>query len=394
MTADYERFCEEITLTSVAETVAKLLTYPFGFHGDTGIRDFLYARLHVNGGERLCVDDARPGYSTLLLQAEHYTVAKYISTGESARGARFDLALVRPPAVSAAIDDRCAENLDALFAFELGKNKAFGKVIDPTMIDHSVETLTGTSDVSKLYRELALHGLQQGWAIEFYDSRGGSGASIIPKALEICEGLELSAGRKLVVVFVGFSVDGQHHVSSNDKAVQAELIARLATLGIEARPDLVPALRVAATQQGGHGWGAAALPSATVAEVFGDRDEFAQRVIELGRMTEVGRKSRYVNLSGASKTNIAQIHPQKDGIGLVLKRRSARLPATDLQEIPVSSLAGYAGANARWLDGQGWPYENKGPAIAYLVPDAVDELGDDDPEWLEVAKLLEHAKTL
>ena len=27
-------------------------------------------------------------------------------------------------------------------------------------------------------------------------------------------------------------------------------------------------------------------------------------------------------------------------------------------------------------------------------PDAVDELGDDDPEWLEVAKLLEHAKTL
>jgi hypothetical protein len=78
----------------------------------------------------------------------------------------------------------------------------------------------------------------------------------------------------------------------------------------------------------------------------------------------------------------------------VLKRRSDRLPATDLQEIPVSSLAGYAGANARWLDGQGSPYESKGPAIAYLIPDPVDELGDDDPEWLEVGKLLEHAKTL
>jgi hypothetical protein len=146
--------------------------------------------------------------------------------------------------------------------------------------------------------------------------------------------------------------------------VQTELVERLATLGIETRPDLVPALRVTATQQGGHGWRAAALPSATVAEVFGDRDEFAQRIIELGGMTEVGRKSRYVNLSGAGKTNIAQIHPQKDGIGLVLKRRSDRLPATDLQEIPVSSLAGYAGANARWLDGQGSPYESKGPAIA------------------------------
>ena len=394
MTADYESFCEEITLTSVAETVAKLLAYPFGFHGDTGIRDFLYARLHVNGGERLCADDERPGYSTLLLQAEHYTVAKYLSTGKSARGARFDLALVRPPAASAAIDDRCAEKLDALFAFELGKNKAFGKVIDPTMVDHSVETLTGTSDVSKLYRELALHGLQQGWALEFYDSRGGSGASIIPKALEICEGLELSAGRKLVVVFVGFSVDGQHHVSSNDKAVQAELLARLAARGIAARPDLVPALRVATTQQGGHGWGTAALPSATVAEVFGDRDEFAQRIVELGGMTEVGRKSRYVNLSSAGKTNIAQIHPQKDGIGLVLKRRSGNLPATDLQEIPVSSLAGYAGPNARWLDGQDSQHKKKGPAIAYLIPDTVDELGDDDPEWLEVAKFLEHAKTL
>ena len=110
-------------------------------------------------------------------------------------------------------------------------------------------------------------------------------------------------------------------------------------------------------------------------------------------MTELGRKSRYVNLSGAGKTNIAQIHPQKDGIGLVLKRRSARLPATDLQEIPVSSLTGYAGAkHAGWMAGS--QYENKGPAIAYLIPDTVDELGDDDPEWLEVAKLLEHAKTL
>jgi len=41
--ADFERFCEEITMVSVAETVAKLLTHPFGFHGDTGIRDYLYA---------------------------------------------------------------------------------------------------------------------------------------------------------------------------------------------------------------------------------------------------------------------------------------------------------------------------------------------------------------
>ena len=235
MTADYESFCEEITLTSVTETVAKLLTHPFGFHGDTGIRDFLYARLHVNGGERLCADDERPGHSTLLLQAEHYTVAKYLSTGESARGARFDLALVRPPAASAPIDDCCAENLDALFAFELGKNKAFGKVIDPTMVDHSVETLTGTSDVFTLDRELALHGLQQGWAIEFYDSRGGSGASIIPKALEICEGLELSAGRK-------------RSPSSSGSPSMASTTSRRMTR--RCRPISSPGSQLAASRQG------------------------------------------------------------------------------------------------------------------------------------------------
>ena len=141
--ADFERFCEEITMASVGETVAKLLTHPFGFHGDTGIRDYLYARLHVNGGDRLDDDDPRPGYPTLLLQSEHYTVAKYISGGETARGARFDLALTRPPAPSCDLEDRCAERLTALFAFELGKNKSFDKVIDPEMVDHSVGVADG-----------------------------------------------------------------------------------------------------------------------------------------------------------------------------------------------------------------------------------------------------------
>jgi hypothetical protein len=111
-------------------------------------------------------------------------------------------------------------------------------------------------------------------------------------------------------------------------------------------------------------------------------------------MEECGRKSRYVNLSCAGKMNIAQIHPQADGIALVLKRRSEDAPVTVLREIPVASLAGYKSANARWLDGAGWPYEKKGPAVAYLIPDAVDELGDDDPEWRDVARLLDHAKTL
>jgi hypothetical protein len=117
MDIEFENFYEDITIKAVADTVAKLLKYPFGFHGDTGIRDYLYARLHVHGGEKLDVDDLRPGYSTLLLQSEHITLVKYSNTGQTARGARFDLALTRPPKSPDVIEDRFAENLDALFAF-------------------------------------------------------------------------------------------------------------------------------------------------------------------------------------------------------------------------------------------------------------------------------------
>jgi hypothetical protein len=53
-------------MKAVTDACIALLTYPFGFHGDTGIRDYLYARLHVHGGERLVVNDPRPGYATLL----------------------------------------------------------------------------------------------------------------------------------------------------------------------------------------------------------------------------------------------------------------------------------------------------------------------------------------
>lgn len=404
--ADFESFCEQITTVSVGETVAKLLTHPFGFHGDTGIRDYLYARLHVNGGDRLDDEDPRPGYPTFLLQSEHYTVAKYISGGETARGARFDLALTRPPAPACDLEDRCAERLTALFAFELGKNKSFVKVIDPEMVDHSVGTLTGTSDVSKLYRELALHDLQQGWAIEFYDSRGTRGATTISRALEICQGLELPAGKRLVVIFVGYSADGAHHVSSNDAAVQTALIEQLEALGLDAvadlrkasrapaRPRAAASPRASASPSGTHGWAAAWQPSATIEDVFGDRADFANRIVRIGGFEERGRKSQYVNLSFAKKMNVAQMHPQPGGIGLVLKRRSDDVPATLFNEIPVASLAGYTGANRRWLDGDGPPYDKKGPAAAYLIPDEVDDLGDDGQEWQDVVRLLEHAKTL
>ena len=238
MTAEYEKFYEEITLKAITDTVAKLLKYPFGFHGDTGIRDYLYARLHKHGDQRLNFDDPKPGYSTLLLQSEHYTRVKYRNTGKTGQGARFDIALTLPPTESDAIKDRFAESLNALFAFELGKNKSLNKVIDPDILSHEIDAIPGTSDVSKLYLELKWHDLKQGWAIEFYDPRGNNLATVVNRTLDICKGIELKEGKKLIVIFVGFSFEGAHFVSSNDKNVQGSLTQHLRDIGIDVVYDI------------------------------------------------------------------------------------------------------------------------------------------------------------
>ena len=399
-TLDYEQFYEQIAMTSVADTVAELLTHPYGFHGDTGIRDALYARLKANGGAKLRFDDPRAGFSTLLLQSEQYTQAQYIGSGKAPRGARFDLALTAPPKASDPIEDRYAEKLSALFAFELGKNKASAKVIDPDILDHAADATPGTSDVSKLYRELVHHDLRQGWAIEFFDSRGGNGAATISSTLDLCKELAVPEGKKLVVVFVGFSTDGKHLVSSNDTEVQAALIGRLAELGIQAGPEQVkpvpkPPRRRGSFDGGGSNWDRAWERSDTVEGVFEGRAAFAERIIRIGGMEGLERKMGYVNLSCPGKKNIGQIHPMLDGsgIGLVLKRRGDRLPATCLSEIPLASLKGHKGANKLWLDGHP-RYNKQGPAVAFLISDEVADLGDDDREWQDIVRLLKYAKTL
>jgi hypothetical protein len=133
---------------------------------------------------------------------------------------------------------------------------------------------------------------------------------------------------------------------------------------------------------------------ATVADVFKRGTEFAERIISTTWMEAVPRWSGYVNLNSSAGT-MAQIHPQADGIGLVLRCRGDHLPATLLTELPVASLKGYKGANARWLDGRTHPYENKGgPAIAFLIPDEVEDLGDDAQEWQDIVRFLEYAETL
>lgn len=394
MNNKYEDFYEKITFKAVTDSIAKLLIYPFGFHGDTGIRDYLYAKLHVHGGEKLNFKDPKPAYSTCLLQSEHYTIVKYKNTGKTGQGARFDIALTSPPRSSEDIKDRFAENLIALFAFELGKNKVLNKVIDPEMLNHKIDAIPGTSDISKLYLELMHHDLRQGWAIEFYDGRAMNGASIISKTLDICNRIRLKGGKKLVVIFVGFSLDGEHHVSSNDTSVQLSLIKKLSEVGIDADSDVIAYSKKEGLRGKGGGWGNTDNPSASVEEIFGDRSEFANRIIKIGAMQECAKLSQYVNLSTARDKNVAQIHPHENGIALVLKSINEDLPKTSFAEIQVALLKGHKGTNAAWLEGVDSRFERKGPAIAFLIPDEVDELDDNGKEWREIVNLLNHAKTL
>jgi hypothetical protein len=135
----------------------------------------------------------------------------------------------------------------------------------------------------------------------------------------------------------------------------------------------------------------------SVESVCRDRSGFANRVIEMSGMEACGRESGYVNLN-LRGTTMAQIHPQRKqrGIAIVLRSRRNDRPPTDFAQIEVSELEGYeGGSNRSWLDGRGQSfYIDKGPAIAFLVPDAVERLSDDAPEWQDIGRLLEHAKTL
>lgn len=137
--------------------------------------------------------------------------------------------------------------------------------------------------------------------------------------------------------------------------------------------------------------------SVSVETVCRDRAKFARRIIGISAMEACGRASGYVNLNLKRKT-MAQIHPQprEKGIALVLRSKGENRPATDFVRIEVSELGGYEGGpNITWLNGTGNEFNIvKGPAIAFLIPDAVAPLGDDAPAWQNIASLLEHAKTL
>lgn len=131
--------------------------------------------------------------------------------------------------------------------------------------------------------------------------------------------------------------------------------------------------------------------------VFRERLGFAERIIQVSGMKTRTLVSGYADLT-VGRITVAQLHPQsrEKGIGLALRSASEDRPETQFARIEVSELNGYEGGpNRSWLDGGGNDFNlAKGPAIAFLIPDAVDGLSEDSPEWRDILGLLEHAETL
>jgi hypothetical protein len=149
-----------IAEASIIETIEAFVRFRPGFHGDTGIRDYLYHRLMTglpNGGTHTRPD----GGGTLVVQAEWYTVLKYCNTGNGASRGRFDIGVADPEELDSAVPR-------PLMTFECGRNKSASVLLSDVdaAADHEGPS---PADITKLAREIKHATLPLGYALEFYD---------------------------------------------------------------------------------------------------------------------------------------------------------------------------------------------------------------------------------
>jgi len=170
MTPITEPIIVEAVDRSVIETVEAFIRFRPGFHGDTGMRDYLYHRLMTNLPDA-GVYRRTDGGGTLLAQAEWYTTLKYRNKGKGPSSGRFDLGIPSP------------EELDRpkpspLVAFECGRNKRAVSLLRD--LDAPVEHEgPEPADITKLARELRHSYLRHGYALEFYDEDQGEAEELI-----------------------------------------------------------------------------------------------------------------------------------------------------------------------------------------------------------------------
>jgi hypothetical protein len=182
--------------SSVVQTVEAFVRFRPGFHGDTGMRDYLYHRLMTN-----FPDDGtyrrKDGGGTLLVQAEWYTGLKYRKKGKNPSRGRFDVGIPNP------------EELDLpkpqpLVAFECGRNK---KAVNLLRDLDAVAEHEGPepADITKLAREISHKSLPYGYALEFYDEDPGEAKDLIRRLRRRISSAESDRLHVVVLVCIGGS---------------------------------------------------------------------------------------------------------------------------------------------------------------------------------------------
>jgi hypothetical protein len=223
---------------SIIDTIEAFVRFRPGFHGDTGIREYLYHRLMArlpNGGTHTRLD----GGGTLLAQTEWYTVLKYCNTGNGSSRGRFDLGIADPEELECVVPR-------PLMTFECGRNKDASALLGD--IDAAAEHEgPAPADITKLAREIKHAGLPLGYALEFYDEDHWEAERLINRVREWistsqCNGLRVvvlscRSGEKPVLTFLPESWAAQLCIEFG-----AEL-KRIESLSCTRMDRLAPAIR-------------------------------------------------------------------------------------------------------------------------------------------------------
>lgn len=179
---------------SILDTIEAFIRFRPGFHGDTGMRDYLYHRLMTRlPGRGLFTQDDE--YGTLLAQAEWYTRLKYRRTGQGSSRGRFDIGIpVR--------QDLALADPRPLIAFECGRNKRAGSLVGDV---EAAEDHEGPppADITKLAREIVFARLPYGYALEFYDEDRSEAQTLLRLLRECPVRIPSDKLRVVVLVLVG-----------------------------------------------------------------------------------------------------------------------------------------------------------------------------------------------
>ena len=192
----------------IRDTIHAFIRHPLGFHGDTGIQNYLYHRLMTNAGNRVIWPPLfGAGQSTLLLQVEQYTSLTYQRTGTNPSPGRFDLAFVDAGQLEASNLGTCT--LPAAIAIEVGRNKSAASILGHV---DALEEASGPEpgDAAKLVRELKFGTLKVGYLLEFFDgSKGGNPVGAISRLIQDLVPRVSDMDGRLRIALVGYVAGGK-----------------------------------------------------------------------------------------------------------------------------------------------------------------------------------------